>query len=51
MNCGLPSPRVVVGALILILHLAGRVPAAEPLYRQIDRAIEAKLSGDLGPLD
>ena len=50
MERGLPSPRAVVGALILILHVAGSIPAAEPLYRQIDRAIEAKLCGDLAAL-
>jgi len=46
MERGLPSPRLVVGALILVLHVVDSVPAGEPLHRKIDHAIEAKIDGD-----
>jgi Protein of unknown function (DUF1553)/Protein of unknown function (DUF1549) len=46
MERGLPSPRLVAGALILMLCVAGRVSATEPLHRKIDRAIEATVDGD-----
>jgi hypothetical protein len=50
MERGLPSPRVGAGALILVLLVGDRLPAAEPLHRKIDRAIEAKLESDAAAL-
>jgi Protein of unknown function (DUF1549)/Protein of unknown function (DUF1553) len=50
MERGVPSPCVVIAALILDLFTAGGLSAAEPLHRKIDRAIEAKLDGESAAL-
>jgi len=50
MERGLPSPCLLVGALMLLLQMAGSVAASEPLHRKIDRAIEAKIKGDAAAL-
>ena len=49
MGRGLPSPRLVAGALMLLLPMGVRVARGEPLHRKIDRTIEAKLDGDAAP--
>ena len=49
MGSGLPSPRLVAGVLILLLHMGVGVVRGEPLHRKIDRTIEAKLEGDPAP--
>ena len=49
MGRGLPSPRLVVGALMLLLPAVVSLAGGELLHRQIDRTIEAKLDGDPAP--
>jgi hypothetical protein len=49
MERGFPWPHLVA-ALILVPVIATSGPAAEPLHRQIDRAIETKLGGDAAAL-
>ena len=46
MGRGLPSPRLIAGALMLLLPGASVSRPGEPLHRKIDRTIEAKLDGD-----
>lgn len=48
MRRGFPASRRAGAASILVLIAAGRIPAAEPLHRRIDQAIEAKLGGAEG---
>lgn len=45
MGRGLSASRRAGAAWVLVLIAAGRIQAGEPLSRQIDRAIEAKLDG------
>jgi hypothetical protein len=49
MGSNLPSPRLVAGALILLLPMGVNVVGGEPLHRKIDKAIEAKLESDAAP--
>src|ERR1700722_5053667 len=46
MGRGLPSPRLVAGALILMLPMGGGFARGEPLHRKIDKTIESKLDGE-----
>jgi hypothetical protein len=46
MRCGFPLTGLVVGALMLSAQLARSGAAGEPLHRQIDRLIEAKIKGE-----
>jgi Protein of unknown function (DUF1549)/Protein of unknown function (DUF1553) len=48
MKCGLPSPRLIAGLLLMPLW-AGNVVAREPLHRQIDRLIESKIEKEAAP--
>ncbi len=47
MGRSLPWLRLIGGALILALSIGGSLAGSEPLHRKIDRAIEAKLDGEV----
>jgi Protein of unknown function (DUF1549)/Protein of unknown function (DUF1553) len=47
MGRGLPCPRLVAGALMLLLLLGDRVAGGESLHRKIDRIVEAKVVGEV----
>ncbi len=49
MGSGLPSPRLIAGALLLFFSVSASGARGEPLHRKIDRTIEAKLEGDAAP--